>query len=162
MCLLVENVHISRKCVYWIRKCLLKGYNPSYWIYQKVHINQKGAYWPKKCLLNENVPIDRKDVYWLKMCLLNENVSIDRKCAYWMKMCLLTERCLLNKNVFIDRKDAYWKMKSHNYSMFLNVYVALIYVATWRNKARSTKSQTLRLLVIILIYRLVTNPCNAQ
>ena len=52
-----------------------------------------------------------------------ENVSIEWKSVYWSKS------CLLNENVFIDRKDAYWKMKSHNYSMFLNVYVALIYVA---------------------------------
>ena len=34
--------------------------------------------------------------------------------------------CLLNENVSIDQKGAYWKMKSHNSSVFLNVYVALI------------------------------------
>ena len=30
-------------------------------------------------------------------------------------------------------------MKSHNCSVFLNVYVALIYIVTWRSKEQSTK-----------------------
>ena len=46
-------------------------------------------------------------------------------------------------------------MKSHNCLAFLNVYVALIYVATWRNEEWSTKSQTFQLLVIIYIYILL-------
>ena len=70
---------------------------------------ETGAYWPKMCI-------------WQKTCLLNENVSIEWKSVYWLK------NILLNKNVSIDRKGTYWKMKSHNYSVFLNVYVALIYV----------------------------------
>ena len=72
---------------------LLKGYNLSYWIYQKVHIDQKYAYRPKMCLLK--------------------------------------------------------KIKSHNCSMFLNVYVILIYLVMWRNQEQSIKSQIFRLLVII-------------
>ena len=88
------------------------------------------------CLLNENVSIEGKCVYWMK-------VSINRKCAYWMKWCLpkgvywnvitlhirYTKRCLLIENVPINWKCAYWKIKSHNCSVFLNVYFALIYVA---------------------------------
>ena len=42
-------------------------------------------------------------------------------------------------------------MKMHNCSLFLNVYVTLIYVATWHNEERSTKSQKFR---IYIIYRL--------
>ena len=30
-------------------------------------------------------------------------------------------------------------MKSHNYSMFLNIYVAVIYVIIWHNEKCSTK-----------------------
>ena len=41
---------------------------------------------------------------------------------------------LFNKNISIDRKYAYWKMKMHNFSVFLNVYVALIHVTMQRNK----------------------------
>ena len=41
------------------------------------------------------------------------------------------------------------KMKSRNCSVFLNVYVTLIYVVMWRNKEQSIKSQTFRLLIII-------------
>ena len=48
-------------------------------------------------------------------------------------------------------------MKSHNYSKFFNVYMAIIYVATWHNEEWSTKRQTFRLLVII-----VFNPPNAR
>ena len=74
------------------------------------------------CWIYKQVPIDQNSAYWWKTCLLNENVSIEWKCVYWLK------NILLNKNVSIDRKGTYWKMKSHNYSVFLNVYVALIYV----------------------------------
>ena len=49
--------------------------------------------------------------------------------------------CLLNENVSLDQKCAYWKMKSHNCSLFLNVYVTLIYVAIWCNKEWLTKSK---------------------
>ena len=65
----------------YTKKYLLKGHNPSYWIYIK------GAYWMIRCLLNEKVPIEWKG--WMKRCLLNENISIGRKCVYWIKMCLL-------------------------------------------------------------------------
>ena len=39
--------------------------------------------------------------------------------------------------------------KRYNVLVFLNVNVALIYVVTWRNEKKSTKSQIFRLLVII-------------
>ena len=82
--------------------CLLRGYNPLYWIYIKGTYWLICAYWTKICLLTESVPIEWKSVYWPKMCLLNENVFVDQKCAYWMKM------CLLNENMYIKRKGAYW------------------------------------------------------
>ena len=66
--------------------------------------------------------IDWKCTYWIKI------VPIDQKDTYWMKMCILTEK------VYIEWECAYWKMKSHNCSVFLNEYVALIYVTMWYNK----------------------------
>ena len=62
------------------------------------------------------------------MCLLKKNVSIK-----WKK-------CLLIENVPINWKCAHWKIKSHNCSVFLNVYFALVYIAMWYNKKQSTKS----------------------
>ena len=57
--------------------------------------------------------------------------------------------CLLNEKMFIDRKCAYWKMKMHKCFVFLNVYVALIYVAMWCNEVWSTKSQTFHFYIIL-------------
>jgi len=77
------------------------------------------------------------------MYLLIENVPTDRnmpikwKYVYWLKRCPL-------------------KMKSYKCSVFLHVYVALIYVAMWCNKVRSRKSQTFWFYII-----LVANPCDA-
>ena len=85
------------------------------------------------CLLTEKMSIGWKCAYWMKMCLLIENVLIDRKCAYWPKGVYWIEMCLLTENVLIENE-------SQNCSVFLNVYVALIYIAMWHNKKRSTKS----------------------
>ena len=126
---------IDRKCVYWMKKCLPKGV---YWKVTTLHIR-----YTKRCLLTKNVSIEWKCACWPKMCLLKghnssyeiyQKVSINWKGVYWSK------RYLLNENMPIDQKDANWKMKSHNCSVFLNVYVALIYVAIWRNKERLTKN----------------------
>ena len=111
-----------------------------YWL---LLLGQKSNYWPKMCLLNEKVSTKRFQLkchnysYWIY-----QNVLIDRKCVYLPKM------CLLNEKVSIDQKCTYWKMKSHNTSIFLNVYMALIYVVMWRNKKWSTKSQTFRFYMI--------------
>ena len=43
----------------------------------------------------------------------------------------------------------FYQTKRHDISVFLNVNMAIICVATWRNKTQLTKSQTFRLLVII-------------
>ena len=49
-------------------------------------------------------------------------------------------------------------MKSHNCSIFLNVYVILIYVVTWRNEEWTTKSKTFQLWVIYIgIYKIGCN-----
>ena len=114
-------------CNIYAKRCLLNGYNPSNLIYQKVSISHNPSYW-----IYQNVPIDWKNSYWMKMCLLNEKVPID-----W--------------------KYAYWKVKRHNCSVFLNVYVSLIYVVMWCNEECSTKSQTFRFYII-----LVANSCNAR
>ena len=60
----------------YTKRCLLKGYNSSYWIYFKVPIDRKCVYWMKY-------------VYWPKKYLLNGKVSTDWKYAYWLKMWLL-------------------------------------------------------------------------
>ena len=130
------------ECVYWkviilqiwyTKGCLLKEQNPF------ILDIPKGVYWLKKCLLNEKVPTSRKCAYWIKMCLLA------KKGAYWMKKCILTE------NVPIEK----WKCTTYC-SVFLNVYMLLIYVVTWSNEQWSTQSQTFRFYII-----LVANPCNA-
>ena len=54
----------------YTKKYLLKGHNPSYWIYIK------GAYWMKRCLLNEKA--EWKDAYWMKIFLLVENVYLNK------------------------------------------------------------------------------------
>ena len=45
----------------------------------------------------------------------------------------------------INRK---WILKTHNFSIFLNVYMALIYVITWHNKKWLTKSKIFRFYLI--------------
>ena len=76
----------------------------------------------KMYILAEKMPIVWKSVYWPEMCLLIENMLIEWQRVYWLKI------CLLNENVLVDRKAVYWKIKSHNYLVFFNVYMALIYV----------------------------------
>ena len=117
MCLLTENVIINRKGA--CQKVFIKMSQP--FILDKVHIEWKCTYWSKMCLLNENVPINWKCVYWSKSCL--------SKCVYWKVITLHIKYTLLNENVFNDRKGVYWKMKNHYCSVFLNVYMILIYVA---------------------------------
>ena len=57
-----------------------------------------------------------------------------------------------NKQLPIETNKS--PLKRYIVLLFLMVDVALIYVATWCNEVRSTKSQTFRLLVIIIqIYR---------
>ena len=115
----------------------------------------KGAYWmvitlqiwyTKRCLLVITLHIG-----YTKMCLLTEKIPIEWKCVFWLKM------CLLNEKVPIDWKYAYWKVKRHNCSVFLNVYVSLIYIVMWCNEECLTKSQTFRFYII-----LVANSCNAR
>ena len=60
--------------------------------------------------------------------------------------------CLLNDNVSINWKGAYWKMKSHNCSIFLNVYVILIYVATCAMKSGQQKVKRFSFGLYILVY----------
>ena len=91
------------------------------------------------CLLNENVSIEQKYAYWMKRCLLTENMPIEWKSAYWPNMCLLNENVPIDRKIHIDKKCVYWKMKRYNYSVFLNVYVSLIYVAMWHNEEWSIK-----------------------
>ena len=117
----------------------------------------KDAYWniitlqiwyTRRCLLksHNHLKLDIiKCAYWPK------KIHIEWKCVFWPKM------CLLNKKVYIDQKDVYWEMQRHNYLVFLNVYMSLIYITTWCNKECSTKSQTVCFYII-----LVTNPCDAR
>ena len=90
----------------------------------------------KRCLLNGYNPSN----------LIYQKVSISHNPSYW-----------IYQNVPIDWKYAYWKVKRHNCSVFLNVYVSLIYVVMWCNEECSTKSQTFRFYII-----LVANSCNAR
>ena len=48
---------------------------------------------------------------------------------------------LLAEKVPIDRKCAYWKIKRHNCSVFLDVYMAVIHVPMWCINEQLTKSQ---------------------
>ena len=158
------------KSVFWNVITLYIGYTKKWLLIENVSIKEKCAYWSKMCLLNENVStkcclfedhnpsyyiyqkvlIDQKDVYWLKMCLLKEKLLIEWKCVYWPKRCML-------------------KMKSHNCLIFLNVYVALIYVAMWCNKERLTKSQKVPIgwkcaywkkMYLLIEIRKITNRIN--
>ena len=106
------------------KRCLLKCHNNLYWIYKKVSIEWKCVS-TKRCLLKSHNP----------SYLIYQNVHIEWKCIYW-------------------RKCAYWKIKSHNCLVFLNVYMALIYVIMWHNKERSTKSQTFQFYII---YKFIVN-----
>ena len=125
--LLNKKVSIDRKCTYWKKRCLPKD------VYLKIitlHLRytkkcplaEKSVYWMKRYILAEKMPIVWKSVYWPEMCLLIENMLIEWQRVYWLKI------CLLNENVLVDRKAVYWKIKSHNYLVFFNVYMALIYV----------------------------------
>ena len=70
----------------------------------------------------------------------------------------------VNMHLFVQNTH-FWSMctfsfKRHNFSMFLNVYVAQICVTTRHNEKQSTKSQTFQLLYIYIyihthIYSLV-------
>ena len=51
--------------------------------------------------------------------------------------------------------------KRHNFSMFLNLIVAQIYRATWPNKEWTTKRQTFRFYIIIIIIKFIsTSVCS--
>lgn len=60
--------------------------------------------------------------------------------------------------MLIDQKGAYWpkmyilKNEKLQLFVFLNVYVAVIYVAMGCSEEQSTKSQAFQLLIYIYIY----------
>ena len=69
----------------------------------------------------------------------------------------VTYRLVLKSENIIETLLWFHQTKRYNISVLLNVDVALVCIATWRNKMKSTKSQMFRFYII-----LVTNLSDAQ
>ena len=69
----------------------------------------------------------------------------------------VTYRLVLKSENIIEMLLWFHQTKRYNISVLLNIEMALICIATWRNKVKSIKSQMFRFYII-----LVTNLSDAQ
>ena len=109
-----KNVYLPKMCLLnekvIAKRYLLKGYNSSYWIYQKVFIGWKYTYWIKMCLLTENMLIVKSRVNFI--CISHEGQYLQ---TLWKNM---------DPIIHYSRSwSTFWISGHYREAIFLNIYI---------------------------------------